>query len=187
MCASYVYLQAQAQLLGECGEPGGAVFPPCYQVAPQSRSWSGVEERAYYAGARVIRAARRSSPPAVRLELARDAPPATTPWGGGWALPAMGLRFSATLRLVAGTVAVGLKHSAQGAEGADMDTDGTLSEQVSADVAPLRLAVPKPWRLAHAKPEMDRQERVIFTAYLAMIALTVTFLATVGLVNWLGG
>jgi hypothetical protein len=44
----------------------------------------------------------------------------------------------------------------------------------------------KHWRLPAAKPEMNRQERVISTAYLVMIALIVAFLAVTGLVGWLG-
>jgi hypothetical protein len=55
-------------------------------------------------------------------------------------------------------------------------------------LAPTRLplAQPKPRRLPAAKPEMNRQERVISTAYLVMIALIPAFLAVTGLVAWLG-
>jgi hypothetical protein len=41
-------------------------------------------------------------------------------------------------------------------------------------------------RLPAAKPEMNRQERVISTAYLVMVALIVAFLAVTGLAAWLG-
>lgn len=64
--------------------------------------------------------------------------------------------------------------------------DQELLAQATGHVARLRVAAPKPRRVAHAEPEMNRQERVIFTAYLAMIALVVTFLATVGVAYWLG-
>jgi hypothetical protein len=37
-----------------------------------------------------------------------------------------------------------------------------------------------------AGPEMDRQERVIFTVYVAMIAMIVAFFAVVGLAAGLG-
>jgi hypothetical protein len=50
----------------------------------------------------------------------------------------------------------------------------------------LLLAQPKPRRLPAAKPEMNRQERVISTAYLVIIALIVAFLAVTGLVASLG-
>jgi hypothetical protein len=54
--------------------------------------------------------------------------------------------------------------------------------------APVRLLLvqPKPRRLPAAKPEMNRQERVISTAYLVMIVPIVAFLAVTGLVAWLG-
>jgi hypothetical protein len=52
--------------------------------------------------------------------------------------------------------------------------------------ARLRLAQPKPRRLPAAKPEMNRQERVISTAYLVIVALIVAFLAVTGLVASLG-
>jgi hypothetical protein len=48
--------------------------------------------------------------------------------------------------------------------------------------ARLELTQAKPLKLAPAKPEMNRQERVAFTAYLVMIALIVAFLAVTGLV-----
>jgi hypothetical protein len=52
--------------------------------------------------------------------------------------------------------------------------------------ARLLLAQPKPRRLPAAKPEMNRQERVISTAYLVIVALIVAFLAVTGLVASLG-
>jgi hypothetical protein len=48
------------------------------------------------------------------------------------------------------------------------------------------LAQPKPRRLPAAKPEMNRQERVIATAYLVIVALILAFLAVTGLVALLG-
>jgi hypothetical protein len=51
--------------------------------------------------------------------------------------------------------------------------------------ARLELTQAKPLKLAPAKPEMNRQERAVFTAYLVMIALIVAFLAVTGLVAWL--
>jgi hypothetical protein len=39
---------------------------------------------------------------------------------------------------------------------------------------------------AGARPEMDRQERVIFTIYLVLVILIVLFLATTGMLWWLG-
>jgi hypothetical protein len=60
-----------------------------------------------------------------------------------------------------------------------MDTANELSlRQASVPVAPSR---PRLHRPAAARPEMNRQERVIFTAYVAMAALIVAFLAVVGL------
>ena len=61
-----------------------------------------------------------------------------------------------------------------------------LLEQSPAFAAPPQLAPPKPRKLAAAKPAMNRQERVISTAYLAMIVVVVAFLAVTGLVAWLG-
>jgi hypothetical protein len=51
---------------------------------------------------------------------------------------------------------------------------------------PAPLAQPKPRELAAAKPEINRQERVIFTAYLVMFAVLVAFVALAGLMAWLG-
>jgi hypothetical protein len=51
--------------------------------------------------------------------------------------------------------------------------------------APARLSVaqPKPRKPTAAKPEINRQERVISTAYLVMLALIMAFLAVTGLVK----
>jgi hypothetical protein len=71
------------------------------------------------------------------------------------------------------------------AEGADLDiADQRLPTRAPAP-ARLSLAQPKPRKLPAAKPQLNRQERVIFTAYLVMIALIVAFLAVAGLVAWL--
>jgi hypothetical protein len=43
-------------------------------------------------------------------------------------------------------------------------------------------AAPRPRKLVAAKPELNRQERLISTAYLVMIGLVVAFLAATGLV-----
>jgi hypothetical protein len=40
---------------------------------------------------------------------------------------------------------------------------------------------------AAARPQMNRPERVIFTAYVAMGILIVLFLAATAMVWWLGG
>jgi hypothetical protein len=50
----------------------------------------------------------------------------------------------------------------------------------------LRPASPKTRKLAATSPELTRQERIISTAYLAMFAITVVFLALTGLVALLG-
>ena len=60
--------------------------------------------------------------------------------------------------------------------------DEMLLEQNPARVVPLRPAVPRPRKLVTADPEMNRQERLIFNAYLLMIVMVVAFLAVVGLV-----
>ena len=52
--------------------------------------------------------------------------------------------------------------------------------------ARLSLAQPKPRRHPAAKAELNRQERVISTAYLVMIALILAFLAVTGLVASVG-
>jgi hypothetical protein len=48
------------------------------------------------------------------------------------------------------------------------------------------LARAEPQNLERAKPEMNRADRVIFTAYLAMIALIMVFLVVAGLGASLG-
>jgi hypothetical protein len=57
-----------------------------------------------------------------------------------------------------------------------------LITQGATPVARLPLAQAKPLKLAPAKPELNRQERVIFTAYLVMIGVIVAVLAVAGLV-----
>lgn len=65
-----------------------------------------------------------------------------------------------------------------------MDTaDQSVLTRAPAPAAPLPLARARPRMIAPAPPKMNRQEHVIFTAYLALI---VTFLAVAGLVAWLG-
>jgi hypothetical protein len=63
--------------------------------------------------------------------------------------------------------------------------DQRLLTRAPAHVARFSLAQPKPAKLAAAKPEMNRRERVIFIAYLVMIALIMAFVAVAGLVAWL--
>jgi hypothetical protein len=72
------------------------------------------------------------------------------------------------------------------AEGADLDTADQMLPTRAPAPARFTLAQPEPRKLPAAKPEMNRQERVISSAYLAMIALIVAFLATTALVAWLG-
>jgi hypothetical protein len=60
--------------------------------------------------------------------------------------------------------------------------DQTLLMPAGAPVAQLRVAEVKPRRVAPAAPQMNRQERMIFSAYLVMIALIVAFLALTGAV-----
>jgi hypothetical protein len=68
-----------------------------------------------------------------------------------------------------------------------MDTaDQRVLKPAPAPVAPLALTQAKPVQLAPPAPEMNRQERVNFTAHLVMIALLVAFLLATGLVGWLG-
>jgi hypothetical protein len=61
-----------------------------------------------------------------------------------------------------------------------------LPHQAAEPVIRLPPAPPKAGKSAAAKPEMNRQERVIYNAYLAMIAMIVAFLAVTGLAAWLG-
>jgi hypothetical protein len=58
--------------------------------------------------------------------------------------------------------------------------------QASAPVAPSRSAPAKARKPASAVPEMNRQERVIFTVYVGMIVMIVAFLAVAGMAAWLG-
>jgi hypothetical protein len=58
--------------------------------------------------------------------------------------------------------------------------------QAAVPVAPSQAAPAKLRKPAAAGPEMNRQERVIFTTYVAMIGLVVAFLAAVGLAAALG-
>ena len=61
--------------------------------------------------------------------------------------------------------------------------------QLDAAVEPAaeRAASPGSAEEAAAGPEMNRQERVIFTVYVVMGILIVLFLAATGVVWWLGG
>jgi hypothetical protein len=65
--------------------------------------------------------------------------------------------------------------------------DEMLLEQEPTRLFLPQLATPKPRTPAAAKPEMNRQERLISTAYLVMIVMVVAFLAVTGLVAWLLG
>ncbi len=66
-----------------------------------------------------------------------------------------------------------------------MDTSKqTLLETPPAPLARSPLAQAE--KRVAARPEMNRQERLTSTAYLAMIALIVAFLVVTGLVAWLG-
>jgi hypothetical protein len=67
-----------------------------------------------------------------------------------------------------------------------MDTIDQTLERAAAPVARLPLKQPKAREVAPAKPEMNKQERVTFTAYVVMGILIVLFLAATGVV-WLGG
>jgi hypothetical protein len=51
---------------------------------------------------------------------------------------------------------------------------------------PLQPVAAKTRKLAATSPELTRQERIISSAYLAMFAITVAFLALTGLVALLG-
>jgi hypothetical protein len=63
--------------------------------------------------------------------------------------------------------------------------DETLLAQDPAPPAATDAAAPTPRKLVAPKAEMNRQERLISTAYLAMIVMIVAFLAASGLVAWL--
>jgi hypothetical protein len=63
-----------------------------------------------------------------------------------------------------------------------MDSANDIAlRQASVPVAPSQPAPAKLRKPAAAKPEMNRQERVIFTVYVAMIVMIAVFLAVVGL------
>jgi hypothetical protein len=77
----------------------------------------------------------------------------------------------------------------------DAHRDGRLQarqthprERLDAAVEPAteRAARPSIRDEAASRPDMNRQERVIFTAYVVMGALIVLFLAATGLAWWLG-
>jgi hypothetical protein len=68
-----------------------------------------------------------------------------------------------------------------------MDTaNEMLLGQASVPVAPSQPAPARPRKRTAAGPEVNRQERVIFTVYVAMIVMIVAFLAVVGLAAGLG-
>jgi hypothetical protein len=68
-----------------------------------------------------------------------------------------------------------------------MDTaDQMLLERTPAPPPPLQPAPPKPQETAPTNRGLNRQERVISSAYLAMFVITVAFLAVTGLLAWLG-
>jgi hypothetical protein len=68
-----------------------------------------------------------------------------------------------------------------------MDTaDQRLLTRAATLGSPSPLAQAKPRKLAPARPELNRRERVSFTAYLVMIGLIAAFLAVTGIVAWLG-
>jgi hypothetical protein len=68
-----------------------------------------------------------------------------------------------------------------------MDTVDQTLERVAAPVARLPLEQPIARAVAPAKPEMNKQERVTFTAYVVMGILIVLFLVATGVVWSLGG
>lgn len=68
-----------------------------------------------------------------------------------------------------------------------MDTVDHTLEPAGAPVARLPLEQPIARQVAPAKPEMNKQERVTFTAYVVMGILIVLFLVASGLVWGLGG
>jgi len=64
--------------------------------------------------------------------------------------------------------------------------DRALLERTPAPCTALRPGPPKPRKPAATKPGLNRQERVISAAYLALIVTLVAFMAVTGLVAWLG-
>jgi hypothetical protein len=68
-----------------------------------------------------------------------------------------------------------------------MDTaDQMLLERTPAPPPPLQPTPPKPQETAPTNRGLNRQERVISSAYLAMFVITVAFLAVTGLLAWMG-
>jgi hypothetical protein len=68
-----------------------------------------------------------------------------------------------------------------------MDTaDQMLLERTPAPPPPLQPAPPKPQETAPTNRGLNRQERVISSAYLVMFVITLAFLAVTGLLAWLG-
>jgi hypothetical protein len=68
-----------------------------------------------------------------------------------------------------------------------MDTaDQPLLTRAATPGTRLLVAQAEPLELAPGRPEVNRQERVRFTAYLVMIGLIAAFLAVTGIVAWLG-
>jgi hypothetical protein len=68
-----------------------------------------------------------------------------------------------------------------------MDTANEMSlRQAPVPVAPSQPAPARLRKPAAAGPEMNRQERVIYTVYVAMIVMIAAFLAVVGLAAALG-
>ena len=64
--------------------------------------------------------------------------------------------------------------------------DETLLEHAPASAAARRQTPPKARTRATTKPELNRHERVISDAYLAMFVIIVAFLGAVALEAWLG-
>ena len=68
-----------------------------------------------------------------------------------------------------------------------MDTaDQMLLERTPAPPPPLQPAPPEPQETAPTNRGLNRQERIISSAYLAMFVIIVAFLAVTGLLAWLG-
>ena len=59
--------------------------------------------------------------------------------------------------------------------------------QLDAAVEPATERAARPGSADEARPEMNRQERVIFTVYVVLGILVVLFLAATGVLWWLGG
>jgi hypothetical protein len=68
-----------------------------------------------------------------------------------------------------------------------MDTaDETLLRHAPASIAERRQAPPRARKRMATTPDLNRRERVISDAYLAMFVIVVAFLVVVALVAWLG-